>query len=93
MNGIRFYLEYESPKAKRNGEHSGNVFAAFVDLGWHMSSSVPCREGLGAVLSEPNSPVCTTSASMGYLSDKCKRISETKARQIHPALFATLDNS
>ena len=30
MKGYRFYLEFESPKSKRRGEHTGNVFALFT---------------------------------------------------------------
>ena len=33
----------------------------------------------------------TTGVALGYLRHRCKRISEVKARTIHPALFERMD--
>jgi hypothetical protein len=43
------------------------------------------------VLFHPNSPVAGTSIDVSILRERCKRISEAKARQIHPLLFERLD--
>lgn len=88
MKGYHFYLEHETPADKRKGKHNGNVFAAYVEQERGHSGKL---EGLGAVFYWPNSPVCVASAHPDYLRRHCKRISEAKAREIHPALFAELD--
>lgn len=96
MKGYRFYLEFESPKSKRRGEHTGNVFALFTASPPYYSYvteglSIWVQEGAGAVFFEPDSPVCGCSISLEYLQTRCKRISESKAREIHPRLFDYLD--
>ena len=117
MKGYRFYLEFESPKSKRRGEHTGNVFALFTASPPYYSYvteglsiwvqtihrqrelRAACSyvteglsiEGAGAVFFEPDSPVCGCSISLEYLQTRCKRISESKAREIHPRLFDYLD--
>ena len=88
MRGIRFYEEFTN---KRKGESAGNVFAADVDIPVYFSGGNAVREGLGSIFAHPNSDVCVTSASLDFLRDKCKRISEARAREIHPALFERLD--
>lgn len=95
MKGVMFYLDFNTPKRKRKGEHTGNVIAAHVKqdgafLGFHSGESY-LIECISAVFEEGNSSVCSSSASIWYLSDSCKRISEAKAREIHPALFDRLD--
>jgi hypothetical protein len=50
-------------------------------------------DGIGAVHDHPNSGVGNTGVSPDYLKDKCKRISEKLAREIHPQLFIWLDGS
>lgn len=89
MKDVRFYLEFETPRAKRAGKHTGNVFAAFVGNG--VTRGVGGGyEGLGAVHDYPNSPVATTAASWNHLR-LTKRVSEKTAREIHPLLFERLD--
>ena len=68
-------------------EPEGNVFAAM-----EVNTRNGMVEGLGAVYDYANSPVAGTAASLDYLR-KCKRISEAKARQVHPALFGVLDRA
>jgi len=96
MKYVRFYLEHKSPKDKRKGSHCGTVFAAFDTMGDDFKPRFDGEgyyvlDGLGAVFAEPNSPVASTAASTDYLHQKCKRISEAEAREIHPALFERLD--
>ena len=87
MKDTRFYLEFDSTYRKRKGEHSGNVFAAFPAL----ITSGGRLEGIGAVFFHPNSAVCGCAASLDYLRTRCKRISERRAREVHPELFRRLD--
>jgi len=88
MNGIRFYLE---SKDKSKHKLGGTVVAALVLNGSYWSSGTICYEALAAVFDWPNSPVAGTGVAWDYLRQKCKRISEAKARTIHPALFERLD--
>ncbi len=88
MNGIRFYLEFTNKYKRQSG---GNVVAALVLNGSYWSSGKVCYEALAAVFDYPNAPVAGTGVALDYLRQRCKRISETKARRIHPALFARLD--
>lgn len=90
MKDVRFYEEYQDKAAKRKGtESKGNVLAVFVDV--PISFVTLCYEAVGAVFFEPNSQVCGTQVSPGVLRDRCKRVSEATAREIHPALFEYLD--
>lgn len=106
MKYVRFYLEYESPAAKkRGGPHTGNVIAAILREDGNFQYTFDVRTGedgkkeyvavgevISAIFFSPNSPVCGGGADLGYIHDQCKRISERKAREIHPALFEYLDN-
>lgn len=93
MNGVRFYLEFPTDRAKHisgrdNIGHAGNVFAAFVCNGRAHDGGY---EGLGAVYDTPNSEVAGTSSSDVWLRYRAKRIPEKLARVIHPALFVRLE--
>jgi hypothetical protein len=59
--------------------------------GSYWSSGRLCYEALAALFVRPNSPVAGTGVALGYVRQKCKRISEAQARTIHPALFERLD--
>jgi hypothetical protein len=87
MNGIRFYLEFKDTAKRQSG---GTVIAALVANGTYWSSGTVCYEALAALFDQPNAPVAGTGVALDYLRRKCKRISEGKARIIHPALFARL---
>jgi len=88
MNGIRFYLEFKD-KSKR--EPGGTVVAVLVLNGSYWSSGTVCYEAIAALFDRPNSPVAGTGVAHDYLRQQCKRISEAKARAIHPGLFERLD--
>ena len=90
MNGIRFYQEF-SAKSKRNS--AGTIVAALVCNGSYWSSGTICYEAMAGLFDRPNSPVAGTGVACDYLRQKCKCISEAKARTIHPALFERLDPS
>ena len=90
MNGIRFYLEFKDKSKRQSG---GNVVAALVLNGAYWSSGKLCYEAIAALFDRPNAPVAGTGVALDYLRQKCKRISEAKARVIHPTLFERLDES
>lgn len=87
MKGIRFYAEFNDKSKRQPG---GNVVAALVLNGSYWSSATACYEAIAALFDQPNSPVAGTGVALDYLRQKCKRISEAKARRIHPALFERL---
>jgi hypothetical protein len=95
VKGYRFFLEHGSKQNKRKGAHEGNVLALIDTMGDGFRPQLMGdhygNECIGAVLFYPDSPVCGSSTNRGYLSETCKRISEAKARSIHPNLFVTLD--
>ena len=93
MNGFHFYAEYEDSKAKRNKAMPGNVVAVSTDKGhsfYDMHDNF-MLEAFTAVYDRANSPVCVGSVSPDYLRENCKRVSEKRAREIHPEMFRTLD--
>lgn len=85
MRDVTFYQEFEN---KSKTQPSGNVLAV-------SRNGARCPDGsfeaVGALFDHCNSAVATTSVSPAYLREKCKRISEVKARGIHPRLFNFLD--
>jgi hypothetical protein len=100
MRGYRFYEELE--KKNRKGEKSkGTVVALILDQGpgrrWTPLYIPPsrdqpiCAECVSAVFDRPNSPVASGGVALSYLWGKCRRISEARAREIHPALFEYLE--
>jgi hypothetical protein len=90
MNGIRFYLEFTDKAKRKSGDI---VVAALVLNGRYWIGGTICYEAIAAVFDWPNSPVAGTGVACDYLRQKCRRISEAKARTIHPALFERLDQS
>jgi hypothetical protein len=88
MNGLRFYLEFNDPRKRRS---VGTVVAALVVNGPYWSSGRRCYEAVAALFDTPNAPVAGTGVALDYLRQKCKRVSEARARAIHPALFGRLD--
>ena len=88
MNGIRFYEEF-TDLAKRKSV--GTVVAALVLNGNYWSGGKVCWEAIAGLFDQPNSPVAGTGVALDYLRQKCKRISQRKARTLHPALFQRLE--
>ncbi len=82
MKGVRFYFDYGSAKAKRKGGDAPNALAVFVCNGIH-NAAYGCT---AALTEQPNSDVCGTSASLDYLRESCKRVSEAEAYRVHPKL-------
>lgn len=97
MKYVRFYLEHDSAKHKRRGEHNGNVLALLDTFGngfrpVYMGDDQYTHECISAVFFHPNSAVCGSQCHVKYLREQCKRIPEAKAREIHPRLFDRLDD-
>lgn len=88
MQHFRFYQEF-SDRARKNP--TGNVVAAIAGNGAFVSSGKACFEAIVALFDKPDSPVAGSSTSLEYLRTRCKRVSEAKARTIHPRLFERLD--
>lgn len=92
MKGVRFYEEFDN---KRKGESRGNIVAVFPENTWlHRDSTGKLHrmfDCIGAVYFHPNSEVAGSNISKGYLQEFCKRVSEERARQVHPKLFWVLD--
>jgi hypothetical protein len=91
MRGYRFFEEYRDPS---RSESLGNVIAiqmsetpSFVQPGGICLPAVCAPEGSHI----PNSPVRPTYFTAEFLGTYCKRISESRARTIHPKLFEYLD--
>jgi len=101
MKGFRFFLEYPSLKEKRKGtvknpgNHEGNVLALMLDTARvereHDKPKI-VHDAIGAVNFYPDSSVCLTGVCNEYLTERCKRIPERLAREIHPTLFNYLDS-
>lgn len=93
MKGWRFYEEYKSPKRK---VPTGNVVAVDTTVGMYaMPPFGPNAqyqyECVSAIFFQPNSPVASGGVALHYLQRRCKRVSEAKARKIHPKLFEYLE--
>jgi len=90
MSGICFYQEFSDRSKLRS---AGTIIAALVCNGHYWTSGKVCYEAIAGLFDRPNSPVAGTGVACDYLRQKCKRISEAKARTIHPALFERLGQS
>lgn len=88
MQGIRFYEEFKNTSKTRG---AGTVVAALVCNGLYYSNGKACYGALSGVYDRPDSPVASGGVSLEYLAQKCKHISESRAREIHPELFKRLD--
>ena len=104
MKGIRFYQEFRDARKR---VPTGNVFARMLPdpeaectCEDHPNPDCPAYvaalfrqhpEGFVPIYDWPNSAVAYSGASDEYLRKRCKRVSEAKAREIHPRLFERLD--
>ena len=87
MQGFRFYEELNN-KNRKDETSQGNVIAVYIPEMWSPDGSMVV---LSAVFFIPNSDVSNGSVSREYLDTKTRRVSEAKARVIHPKLFVYLD--
>jgi hypothetical protein len=89
MKGIRFYLEYESPRAKRENRNTGNCVAV---MEWTRTNTGHVKSLLVTDKKKPDSEPMEYDLYRDYTKLYCKRIPEPIARIIHPKLFEVLDN-
>ena len=96
MKGWIFYLEYGSSEDKRNDNDTGNCVAIKTDPGIK-GNSTPLLDKYGSLTCissimpiKPNFHVAKGKTSTDHIKRCCKRISEKKARKIHPRLFGAL---
>ncbi len=87
MKGIRFYQVYENKRKPATAKQE--IIAVYPDTMRVCNGIV--LDCISAIYFCDNSPVCYSTCSWDYLIEKCKRVSEKRAREIHPALFAYLD--
>lgn len=98
MHGIRFYEEFHD---KQRGESAGMVVAVLLDqyqrpyTHWSKAANKAhgdwLADAISGVFDIRNSEVEMGDVSFSYLHKRCKRISEKRARAIHPQLFVYLD--
>jgi hypothetical protein len=89
MKGVRFYEEFVN---KHKTVSAGNVVAVLFANGFQRGSAYPFYDGICAPLFGSNASPSSASVSVAYLRSYCKRVSEKRAREIHPRLFVMLDD-
>ncbi|MDQ3673294.1 MAG: hypothetical protein M3365_02830 [Gemmatimonadota bacterium] len=89
MRGFKFFEEYE--EYERGS--AGNVIALKLSERSFIQPGAICFEAVCADEHAriPNSPVRPSYVNVEYLGKRCRRISEARARDIHPRLFEFLD--
>lgn len=86
MRNTRFYVEFTDGRKRHP---AGTVIAVNVEtLAQRHDGNY---DGVAAVFAFPNAPVASTAVGRDYLATRCKRVSEQRARAIHPALFSFLE--
>lgn len=91
MKGYRFYEEYDSSYKKRKRISSGNVLALDIPVAGWFDGRRYVMSCTAAVFSHPNSGIAGTAVSRDVLRLNYRRITEKRAREIHPAMFDFLD--
>lgn len=93
MKGVRFYEELHD-KNRKNEKSQGTVVAVMFETARPDGKFGPAYDAVGALFyNEPNSVVCGTSVCQDYLTQITRRVSEERAREIHPELFRYLEGS
>jgi hypothetical protein len=99
MKGFIFYVEFPTATAKRKATrknltgHIGNCIAVTSDKKeqleqWRVNR---CYPAVINVFNHSNSECCYDYVHVDYLAERCKRISEVQAREIHPNLFYSIE--
>lgn len=90
MDGYTFYLEHRNNRSKRKGEHAGNCIAVYGEVYFICHPPIAQRECIAPLYNAPNSVCCGSAVALDILRERFKRVSEAKAREIHPRLFKYL---
>lgn len=95
MKGYRFYLKFPLSATKEDRRklrnHSGTVVALPVPTELPRFRSTLSPVVIGGFTGDPDSEIQYYGVLPNFLHDECRRISECKARKIHPKLFEYLD--
>lgn len=92
MKDHKFYVEYPSTFDKRENTRGDNCLVIFGES--FISGNEIVYECVATVSMQerPNCPaIAESQVSVGHLRKFCKRVSEKRAREIHPNLFAYLE--
>ncbi len=89
MKDHSFYLEYPTPRDKR--KKTGNP-TVLIRIGEPFYSGEMCYSCWSSVIEGNRVLSGSGNVSVGYLRSHCTRVSEAKAREIHPEIFNTYDN-
>jgi hypothetical protein len=91
MRGFRFFEEYTNGTREQS---AGNVIAIHLTGDSFVKEGEICFTALCAYPDDcqPNSPVLARLCSAEYLGRQCRRVSEARARLVHPKLFEYLDS-
>ena len=102
VKGYRFYEDFGTNANKRKKVSSGNVVAVCLcTKSCEQTGHRPGRpfvngdgtlEAIVALEDRPDSSTASGGISRKFLASQCKRVTEAKARKIHPSLFAWLDS-
>ena len=94
MKGIRFYEELEN-KGRKAEKSKGTVVAVLwenyqVELDGY-NEYYAQYDAIASITETENAGVGTTQVGDWWLRSECRRVSEMRAREIHPALFQYLE--
>jgi hypothetical protein len=91
MREYRFFEEFSDGRLESS---SGNVIAVDLAGDSFVQEGGVCYRALCAIqdAARPNSPVLQRYFNAEYLGARCRRITEARARKIHPKLFEYLDS-
>ncbi len=91
MRGLRFFEEYTDAARARS---AGTVVAIDMTGRSFVQEGGVCYDALSAAADgpSPNGPVLQRWCNAEYLGSRCRRVSEARARAIHPRLFEYLDS-
>lgn len=97
MNGVRFYADYGTAKAKRaatqpHGQPTGRADNPLVLLVENGRDVRGCYGAVVALLDAPDSPLGSGCVADEYLRRNCRRISERLARQWYPQVAKWIDD-
>jgi hypothetical protein len=88
--GFHFFEEFSDGRRESS---AGNVIAVDIRGASFVQEGGVCYSAFCAFPDSetPNSPVLERLCNAEYLGARCRRISEARAREIHPRLFERLD--
>jgi hypothetical protein len=88
--GFHFFEEFSDDRRESS---AGNVIAVNISGASFVQQGGVCYSAFCAFPDSevPNSPVLERLCNAEYLGARCRRITEARAREIHPRLFECLD--